>query len=242
MLKSAGDDKMVIAMPQMGNDLFRKYMKSKYVKSLERAGAEVRFIELDDPEKAAQQALLCNGLLMPGGADVSPVLYGQEISAECGKPNELRDKAEPLMLKEFAKSGKPILGICRGIQIINVTYGGTLLQDIKPIQKEKHSDFLNRAHFSHEVEIEKDSRLYRIVKSDRIKVNSMHHQVIDRPADGFIVCARSSDGFIEAIEKKDYGFFVAVQWHPEHMSKKNSVQQALFDEFVKECKKQAVKP
>lgn len=237
MLKSTGDDKMVIAMPQMGNDLFRKYMKSKYVKSLERAGAKVRFIELDDPEKAAQQALLCDGLLMPGGADVSPVLYGQEITDECGKPNEIRDKAEPLMIKEFAKSGKPIFGICRGIQIINVTYGGTLLQDIKSTQKEKHADFLNRSRFTHEVEIEKDSWLYRTVKSDRIKVNSMHHQAIDRVADGFVVTAKSTDGFIEAIEKRGGGFFAAVQWHPEHMSKKSSVEQALFDEFVKECKK-----
>lgn len=228
---------MIIAMPQMGNDLFRKYMKSKYVKSLERAGAKVRFIELDDPQKAVQQALLCDGLLMPGGADVNPALYGQKITENCGKPNGQRDNAEPLMIKMFAESGKPIFGICRGIQIINVTYGGTLLQDIKGVQKEKHADFLNRAHFTHEVEITKDSWLYSAVKSDRIKVNSMHHQAIDRVADGFVVTAKSTDGFIEAIEKENYGFFAAVQWHPEHMSKKDSIQQALFDEFVRECKK-----
>lgn len=227
---------MKIAMPQMGNDLFRKYMKSKYVKSLERAGAEVCWIELEEPEKAAEQAAKCDGLLLPGGADVDPVLYGQERIEACGKPNELRDKAEPIILKRFYETGKPIFGICRGIQLINVVFGGTLIQDIKPTQKQKHSDFLNRARYTHEVVIKDDSELYNIIGSKNIPVNSMHHQAIDRVADGFKVSAVSDDGFIEAIEKEDYDFFIAVQWHPEHMSKKFDLQQKLFDEFVRKCK------
>lgn len=151
---------MTIAMPQMGNDLFRKYMKSKYVKSLERAGADVCWIELEEPEKAAEQAVKCDGLLLPGGADVDPVLYGQRRIEACGKPNGLRDKAEPIILKRFYEAGKPIFGICRGIQLINVVFGGTLIQDIKPTQKQKHSDFLNRARYTHEVVIKDDSELY----------------------------------------------------------------------------------
>lgn len=227
---------MTIAMPQMGNDLFRKYMKSKYVKSLERAGADVCWIELEEPEKAAEQAVKCDGLLLPGGADVDPVLYGQRRIEACGKPNGLRDKAEPIILKRFYEAGKPIFGICRGIQLINVVFGGTLIQDIKPTQKQKHSDFLNRARYTHEVVIKDDSELYNIIGSKNIPVNSMHHQAIDCVADGFKVSAVSDDGFIEAIEKEDYDFFIAVQWHPEHMSKKFDLQQKLFDEFVRKCK------
>ena len=81
---------IIIAIPQMGTDLFRKYMKSKYVKSIERAGAKVHWIELDDTKKAVKEALSCDGLLLPGGADIEPALYGREREEKCGKPNKLR--------------------------------------------------------------------------------------------------------------------------------------------------------
>ena len=101
----------VIAIPQMGNDLFRKYMKSKYVQSLERAGAQALWIELDDIDKAIETAANCDGLLLPGGADIAPAMYGQAASEKCGKPNEARDNAEPKILEAFLKTGKPVLGI-----------------------------------------------------------------------------------------------------------------------------------
>ncbi len=228
--------KAVIAMPQMGNSLFRKYMKSKYVQSIARAGGEVSWIELEDPSGAARKAAECDGLLLPGGADVAPELYGEDRSEKCGKPNVLRDAAEPAILREFMKTGKPILAICRGIQIVNVFFGGTLFQDIKDRQQSRHSDFLNRARGTHPVEISRTSKLYEIVQNAQITVNSIHHQAVKTIGKGLVPTAKSPDGFIEALEKPDYGFLVAVQWHPEHLSQKDALQQALFDAFIAACK------
>lgn len=228
--------KPVIAIPQMGNDLFRKYMKSKYVNSLERAGALVRWIELDDVEKASRQALDCDGLLLPGGADVNPVMYGEEKSEKCGKPNETRDKAEPKILQKFIDAEKPVLAICRGIQILNVTMDGTLFQDIKAEQKCKHMDFLSRARSIHSVSVEKDSVLYGILKTETAMVNSMHHQAINKIGENLKVAAKSEDGYVEALELENHPFCVGVQWHPEHMSKKSAEQRKIFTAFVEACK------
>ncbi len=228
---------IVIAIPQMGNDLFRKYMKSKYAKSLERAGAKVRWIELDDINRAVKDALSCDGLLLPGGADIAPTMYGQTPTRECGKPNEIRDKAEPAILNAFLKNGKPIFAICRGIQLLNVVKGGTLKQDIKSEQTYKHMDFFSRARSIHPVEIEKDSLLFDIVKEEHIDVNSMHHQAIDTVGDGFRVTAKSADGYVEAIELEGYPFCMGVQWHPEHMSQKSEMQRKLFNAFVEKARK-----
>ena len=225
----------VIAIPQMGTDLFRKYMKSKYVQSLERAGAQVLWIELDDMDKAIEEALGCDGLLLPGGADIDPKLYGQTASEKCGKPNEKRDAAEPKILEAFLKTDKPIFGICRGVQLLNVYMGGTLLQDIRDTQKYKHSDFLSRAKSIHPISIEKGSRLYDILGAETAQVNSLHHQAIDKVGDGLKVTAKCGDGFVEALELEGHPFCVAVQWHPEHMSKKSEEQRKLFSAFVSAC-------
>lgn len=229
--------KPVIAIPQMGNDLFRKYMKSKYQKSLERAGADVKWIELDDIEKAVSKTLSCDGLLLPGGADINPEMYGEKPTEKCGKPNETRDNAEPVIFREFLKTNKPILAICRGIQLINVCKGGTLFQDIKDEQKCKHMDFFSRAGSIHTVSIDKNSMLYGILESDKVNVNSMHHQAINKVGEGFIVSAQSEDGFTEAIELQNHPFCIGVQWHPEHMSKKSAEQRKIFSFFVSACKK-----
>ena len=105
---------IIIAMPDMGNDLFRKYMKSKYVKSIERAGGKVVTVELSDKAAAAKKAAEFDGLLLPGGADIDPKMYNRKREEKCGKPNETRDTVEPEILREFLKTGKPVLGICRG--------------------------------------------------------------------------------------------------------------------------------
>lgn len=230
--------KPVIAIPQMGNDLFRKYMKSKYSESLERAGADVKWIELEDIGRAVEETLTCDGLLLPGGADINPEMYGEEKSEKCGKPNETRDEAEPVIFRNFLDTNKPILAICRGIQLINVCKGGTLFQDIKDVQKCKHMDFLSRKGSIHPVSIDKDSVLYGILQTEKINVNSMHHQAINKVGEKFQVAAESEDGFPEAIELQNHPFCIGVQWHPEHMSKKSAEQRKIFASFVSACQKQ----
>lgn len=224
---------VVIAIPQMGNDLFRKYMKSKYVKSLQRAGAAVRWIELENTAKAVEEALECDALLLSGGADIEPSLYGREREGKCGKPNEIRDKNEFEIFRAFAKTGKPILGICRGFQLINVACGGTLHQEIGDIKKCRHSDFLKRAKSIHSVKITQGTKLHKIFLKEETGVNSLHHQAIENLGESLVVSAVSEDGFVEGIELRNHPFCVAVQWHPEHLSRKNTLHQKLFDEFVK---------
>lgn len=229
--------KPVIAMPQMGNDLFRQYMKSKYVHSLNRAGAEVYWIELEDPVQAVKDALKCDGLLLPGGADINPELYGQVPSEACGNPNTLRDTGEWSILEAFLSSQKPILCICRGFQLLNVFFGGTLYQDIKALQRCSHMHMLSAPKGIHNVSIVPNTMLSEVVAhKETVFVNSLHHQAVDRVGQGLTVSANSEDGFVEALEMTDYPFCLGVQWHPEHMSKKSLLQQGLFNQFVSECK------
>lgn len=229
--------KPVIGIPQMGNDLFRKYMKSKYAASLRRAGAEVRWIELEDPEAAVAELMTCDGLLLPGGADVNPHLYGQEPTEKCGKPNTLRDTAEMKMLEAFLPTNKPVFCICRGVQLLNVFFGGTLYQDIKLTQVCKHSHFPSKNKGTHNVKLYGHTKLGHILDVPNTMVNSLHHQAVEQVGLGLTIGAVSDDGFIEALEILTHPFCIGVQWHPEHMSKANPAQQKLFDAFVDACKK-----
>lgn len=229
--------KPVIGIPQMGSDLFRIYMKSKYVASIKRAGGQVRWIELEDPEVAVAELISCDGLLLPGGSDIDPRLYGQEPTEKCGKPHLLRDAAEPKMLAAFLDTGKPVFCICRGIQLLNVALGGTLYQDISTTQKQNHAHFPSRASGCHPIKLKPGTRLSRILGTADMRVNSMHHQAADCIASALIVSAVSDDGFVEALELPKHAFCIGVQWHPEHMSKNHPAQQRLFDAFVAACKK-----
>lgn len=228
--------KPVIAIPQMGKDLFRTYMKSRYAESLRNAGAEVRWIELRNTDSAIAQMLECDGLLLPGGPDIDPKLYGQVASDRCGKPNALRDAGEMKLLEAFLPTNKPIFCICRGVQLLNVFFGGTLHQDIRKIQMRRHSDFRSRSKGCHKVKINTRTKLGKILDEEWVNVNSLHHQAIDQLGPGLTVSAVSEDGFIEGVEVFLHPFCIGVQWHPEHMGKGNTQQQKLFDSFVSACK------
>ena len=230
--------KPVIAIPQPGHDLFRQYMKSKYAMSLWRAGARVRWISIRDTDKAIETMLRCDGLLLTGGGDIDPKYYGQPRHEKCGEPNPLRDTAELAMLKAFLPTGKPIFGICRGEQILNVALGGTMLQDISEMQKVSHSGFKKRAQCVHTVTIREGTLLHDIAGTAALPVNSMHHQAADLPGEGLLVSARSEDGFVEALELPDHPFCLGLQWHPEHLSAHDKLQQSFFDAFVEACRKE----
>lgn len=226
--------RVVIAMPRMSTDPEPTVAQSKYMESLARAGARMRWVELSDPEQAVQDALTCDGLLLPGGGDMDPKFYGQERIPACGEPNLLRDAAEPLLLRAFLAANKPVLGICRGIQVMNAVLGGDLYQDIKPFEHLPHNDHWAKVHT---VTVRRGTLLSRILGQDTVLVNSQHHQAVDRVAPGFTLAALSEDGIVEAIEKPDAGFCLGVQWHPEWLSDADPAMQSLFDAFVNACSK-----
>lgn len=226
--------RVVIAMPRMSTDPEPTVAQSKYIESLARAGAGMRWVELGDPEQAVQDALTCDGLLLPGGGDMDPKFYGQARIPACGEPNLLRDAAEPLLLRAFLAADKPVLGICRGIQVMNAVLGGDLYQDIKPFEHLPHNDHWAKVHT---VTVRRGTLLSRILGQDTVLVNSQHHQAVDRVAPGFTLAALSEDGIVEAIEKPDAGFCLGVQWHPEWLSDADPAMQGLFDAFVNACSK-----
>ncbi len=226
--------RVVIAMPRMSTDSEPTVAQSKYIESLARAGAGMRWVELSDPEQAVQDALTCDGLLLPGGGDMDPKFYGQARIPACGEPNLLRDAAEPLLLRAFLAADKPVLGICRGIQVMNAVLGGDLYQDIKPFEHLPHNDHWAKVHT---VTVRRGTLLSRILGQDTVLVNSQHHQAVDRVAPGFTLAALSEDGIVEAIEKPDAGFCLGVQWHPEWLSDADPAMQSLFDAFVNACSK-----
>jgi putative glutamine amidotransferase len=226
--------RVVIAMPRMSTDPEPTVAQSKYMESLARAGAGMRWVELNDPEQAVQDALTCDGLLLPGGGDMDPKFYGQERIPACGEPNLLRDSAEPLLLRAFLAADKPVLGICRGIQVMNAVLGGDLYQDIKPFEHLPHNDHWAKVHT---VTVRRGTLLSRILGQDTVLVNSQHHQAVDRVAPGFTLAALSEDGIVEAIEKPDARFCLGVQWHPEWLSDADPAMQSLFDAFVNACSK-----
>ena len=226
--------RVVIAMPRMSTDPEPTVAQSKYMESLARAGAGMRWVELSDPEQAVQDALTCDGLLLPGGGDMDPKFYGQARIPACGEPNLLRDAAEPLLLRAFLDADKPVLGICRGIQVMNAVLGGDLYQDIKPFEHLPHNGHWAKVHT---VTVRRGTLLSRILGQDTVLVNSQHHQAVDRVAPGFTLAALSEDGIVEAIEKPDAGFCLGVQWHPEWLSDADPAMQGLFDAFVNACSK-----
>ncbi|WP_423405350.1 gamma-glutamyl-gamma-aminobutyrate hydrolase family protein [Faecalibacterium prausnitzii] len=226
--------RVVIAMPRMSTDPEPTVAQSKYIESLARAGAGMRWVELSDPEQAMQDALTCDGLLLPGGGDMDPKFYGQARIPACGEPNLLRDAAEPLLLRAFLAADKPVLGICRGIQVMNAVLGGDLYQDIKPFEHLPHNDHWAKVHT---VTVRRGTLLSRILWQDTVLVNSQHHQAVDRVAPGFTLAALSEDGIVEAIEKPDARFCLGVQWHPEWLSDADPAMQSLFDAFVNACSK-----
>lgn len=194
----------------------------------------MRWVELSGPEQAVQDALTCDGLLLPGGGDMDPKFYGQARIPACGEPNLLRDAAEPLLLRAFLAADKPVLGICRGIQVMNAVLGGDLYQDIKPFEHLPHNGHWAKVHT---VTVRRGTLLSRILGQDTVLVNSQHHQAVDRVAPGFTLAALSEDGIVEAIEKPDARFCLGVQWHPEWLSDADPAMQSLFDAFVNACSK-----
>jgi putative glutamine amidotransferase len=211
---------------------------SDYLESVRRAGGEP--IEVVPGAELPEHLLArIDGLMLTGGGDVDPELYGEQPNTTFEPAEAGRDAYEIALSRAAVKSGIPFLAICRGMQVLNVAMGGTLVQDI-PTQITgalDHSIREPRHHIAHEVWISKGSKLSALMADhmedgETCHVNSRHHQAVKQVADGFVVTATSPDGVIEAMEITDAPFCIAVQWHPENFWRTGEFRE-LFQGLVK---------
>ncbi|KXB67859.1 peptidase C26 [Parvimonas sp. KA00067] len=221
----------------------RSYVNQDYVEAVLRAGAIPFIIPFNEDLEATREMVeKVDGIILSGGHDVNPYYYGEDPMLKIGELFPERDVFDMELYKTAIELKKPIFGICRGYQIINVINGGTLYQDLSyaDFVKIKHDQVDNPAQATHFVELEEGTFLKNIL-GEKYKVNSFHHQILKDVAPGFKVVAKSSDGVIESIEKiTEDNFVIGVQWHPEMLSASNEKSQEIFNEFVKkviECKK-----
>jgi putative glutamine amidotransferase len=211
-------------------------LNEAYINSVSEAGGIPILIPLGLPESELDGVLQkLDGILFSGGGDVQPEKYGS-------KPNRLvknvdldRDRIEIYLFGQARLEKLPFLGICRGIQVINVAEGGSLYEDIQVQHPgalpHQSPDGWPRNHLAHSVKITPDSQLIRILGHDEIEVNSLHHQAIRLLAPGFKQSAVAPDGIIEAIELFNYPYGISVQWHPEWMQD-HSEMRKLFLSFI----------
>lgn len=190
-----------------------------------------------DEDDLKRQIGLVDGILLSGGIDINPILYNEDPLEGLGEVNDKLDEFNLSAAKIALDLQKPILGVCRGLQVLNVLLGGNLYQDISHIKGEiiNHSQNAKPHTKTHSVNIIEDSKLNNIL-GDKIYTNSYHHQSIKELGEGLIAVAYSIDGIIEAIEKVDEKFVLATQWHPELMVNSCDNMKKLFEVFVNECK------
>jgi len=220
--------------------------ESPYFRALLAAGADASELELvsaaDAPTVRARDF---DGILFAGGEDVDPSFYGEAKQHENVHDHRPRDEFEFSLLDRALARRAPILGICRGVQMINVGFGGSLYQDMKadaePELDHRQTELgKSRQEPTHSVLVtDEDSSLGAIVQG-ACRVNSLHHQAVKRVGRGLKVTARSEDGFVEAVEAADeYPFLMAVQWHPEEMVNSSPEQRQIFVRFLEKCREGA---
>ena len=221
--------------------------QSPYYRAIVAAGAgpeEVTMLTARDAGRVRAQDF--DGILFAGGEDVDPTLYGETKKYDNVNVNRARDEFEQGLLHNALDRRLPILGICRGVQLINVDFGGTLYQDlgediVPEFEHQQVAAGRERSDLTHTVTVtEPESLLHQAVQGS-CQVNSLHHQAIKRLGRGLKVSAHSEDGLVEAVEAAtDYPFLLAVQWHPEELME-SAEQLGIFREFVEKCRERSQK-
>ena len=222
-------DKPIVILtpsPEENGDSF--FLKQSYIEACEEAGILPLVLPIGIEKEAVRGILSsADGLLLTGGGDVDPRLYGEEKDERCGTPSQLRDTLELDAVEIALELGLPVFGICRGVQVMNVALGGTLHQHI---DGHRQTGEYHEPH--HKVTV---SDVLEGIYPKTAYVNSFHHQVINKLADKLELCAMSEDGYIEGVYMPCHRFFVGVQWHPERMVRTDGAARRLFCEFARHC-------
>ena len=213
-------------------------LNQSYAKAVEAAGGiPILIPQIEETESLRRIYEMLDGILLPGGLDIHPKYYGQEPHPALDPTDLGLDFVETTIIPWALEDDMPVMGICRGEQVLNVVMGGTLIQDIytqysttidhRESFKRRIRDFL-----AHDIAIDPDSRLRTLAGEDRILVNTSHHQAVDRVAPGLRATAWSPDGIVEGVEAPERRFLMAVQCHPEEMWRKHAWARKMFKTFV----------
>jgi putative glutamine amidotransferase len=244
--------RIAIPVPTSGDADYNHRSWPNYAAAVEAAGGEAVRVELGTAKALREAARGVSGILLPGsGADVLPARYGANPDPATNKADEARETADWTLLEEAERNRLPVLGICYGLQSLNVYHGGSLVQDLLPLPVNHSAG--RKVAVAHTADIAQESLLGSLVGQDeaprhngflRLPVNSSHHQAIAEPGPGMRIVARSpEDGVIEAIEaeydEKKPWFFMAVQWHPERSTDISAASRALFARLVQEAERKA---
>lgn len=214
-------------------------LNKEYYRAVEKAGGSPLALPyVHNAEALEAHCRVIDGLLLAGGVDIDPQWFGEQPFGT-GEITPERDRYELAVTARFLAQDKPILAICRGLQVLSVCAGGDIFQDINTQVERviKHMQQAPKWYPTHSVTIVEGTRLHQIIGKTEIKVNSFHHQASRKIPPDFSVCAFSQDGIIEGMESVKHRFVIGVQWHPEQMVSHSRQQLDLFREFVRACGK-----
>ena len=228
----------VIGVTPSRDEKGRIFVNHDYLDAVQRAGALPLVLPQTEDIPALEETLArIDGLLLTGGADVGPEMYGEEKLPLCGETAPVRDHMEFFLCQKALEMDLPLLAVCRGHEVLNCVLGGTLYQDIAAQYGDqlKHPCYDTPRDQVHGVAVEKGSLLYRITGLESLRVNSRHHQGIKALGAGLKICGYAEDGLIESVELPGKKFVLGVQWHPESLSDYREEAQKLFNALAEAC-------
>lgn len=228
----------LIGLVPSGVDGNKIIINQDYVEAVLRAGGTpVLFPVTDGREEIGRLLDRVDGLVLTGGVDVDPAIYGESRQPFCGEVSACRDAMEFPLCREALARRMPVLAICRGVQVLSCVLGGTLYQDLAEQfgTSVRHPCYEIPAEPAHTVDVRPGTLLASVTGAGRLEVNSRHHQGIREPGKGLRISAVAPDGLAEGVELPDHPFVIGVQWHPESLSARFPEHQRLFDALVRAC-------
>ena len=233
--------RILIPLPASNDPEYKKFaVRQSYISAIAEAGGEPLCIVRPNEDELADLLTFGDGILLVGGCDIDPKQYHKQNLGQSKEINGERDRVELSLVKHARERNLPLLGICRGMQIINVAFGGSLYQDLATAMpgaaahyfyKDENGNLIPRDHRAHPVTITEGTLLYAAVNTATTEVNSLHHQGVCRLGTELHASAHAPDGLVEAIELTGHPFLLGVEWHPEEL--KDEPSQKIFAAFIK---------